>query len=359
MAILLVWVNHSVIMFARVHCPEALRPEELDAYLEKGWFRMGQTIFTTNFLNFKDQYYSAIWLRVVLSDLSPDRTYAKLMKLNAGLRTEIQAVTSISPEKETLFTKYRECVTFEASSSLRQLLYGKSQLNIYDTHEVNIYDGEKLIATGIFDIGMTSAAGITCIYDPAYRKFSLGKYLIYLKMDYCKKLALQYFYPGYFVPGYDFFDYKLSIGKSALQFFRLSSEQWLPIAEFSQKLSPYQLMEDKLRTLQTLLRGSKVETRLLRYEFFDANLIPDLREVELFDFPLFLFFSESQEGNFNRVIVFNVRDQYYHLVTCRSVWKSGPLENRAEVYSSNLLKAEEDEFLAQKPAETVAIILKR
>jgi hypothetical protein len=35
------------------------------------------------------------------------------------------------------------------------------------------------------------------------------------------------------------------------------------------------------------------------------------------------------------------------------------VENRAEVYSSNLLKAEEDEFLAQKPAETVTIILER
>ncbi|MDH5250880.1 MAG: hypothetical protein OEW40_17945 [Cyclobacteriaceae bacterium] len=59
------------------------------------------------------------------------------------------------------------------------------------------------------------------------------------------------------------------------------------------------------------------------------------------------------------MIVFDVRDQYYHLVVCRSVWKSHPVENRAEVYSSNLLKAEEDEFLAQKAAETVAIILER
>ncbi|MBA4056534.1 MAG: arginyl-tRNA--protein arginylyltransferase, partial [Marivirga sp.] len=54
-------------MFAQVHSPEKLLPRELDAYLEQGWFRMGQTIFTTNFLNFKNEFYSALWLRIMLA----------------------------------------------------------------------------------------------------------------------------------------------------------------------------------------------------------------------------------------------------------------------------------------------------
>ena len=81
---------------------------------------------------------------------------------------------------------------------------------IYNTHEINLFDGEKLIAVGYFDIGTRSAAGISSFYDPSYKKYSLGKYLIYLKMEYCQKMGFEYFYPGYFVPGYKAFDYKLS-----------------------------------------------------------------------------------------------------------------------------------------------------
>jgi leucyl-tRNA---protein transferase len=46
-------------MFAQVHSPESLHPVELDRYLDNGWFRMGQTIFTTNFLNFNNELFSA------------------------------------------------------------------------------------------------------------------------------------------------------------------------------------------------------------------------------------------------------------------------------------------------------------
>src|SRR5688572_11082836 len=104
-------------MFGQVHSPEKLSGDELDAYLEMGWFRMGQTIFTTNFLNFKNQFYSAIWLRIVLPRFSLDNTQQKLAKINAGFTTEITPA-HISPEKEALFAKYKLAVPFEASASL-------------------------------------------------------------------------------------------------------------------------------------------------------------------------------------------------------------------------------------------------
>ena len=86
-----------------------------------------------------------------------------------------------------------------------------------------------MIAAGFFDLGKMSAAGITCIYHPAYKKYSLGKYLMYLKMAFCKEQQLQYFYPGYVVPGYNSFDYKLEIGKSAIEYFDTYTGKWLPL----------------------------------------------------------------------------------------------------------------------------------
>src|SRR5690348_5567462 len=132
-------------MFVDVHCPDHLAPAELDAYLERGWFRMGQTIFTTNWLNFKDTFYSAIWLRVLLDNYQPGSTEKKLLQRNAGFQVEIRPA-SITIEKELLYLRYKQGVAFEASASLQTLMFGNSDENIFETWEVSVYDTEKLIA---------------------------------------------------------------------------------------------------------------------------------------------------------------------------------------------------------------------
>ncbi|MEJ0033540.1 MAG: hypothetical protein WDO15_25805 [Bacteroidota bacterium] len=80
----------AVRMFVDVHCPDRVEPAALDDYLERGWFRMGQTIFTTNWLNFRDTFYSAIWLRVLLDDYTEDHTQKKLLQKNSRFHTEIR-----------------------------------------------------------------------------------------------------------------------------------------------------------------------------------------------------------------------------------------------------------------------------
>ena len=85
--------------YAHVHRPATLAHHELDAYLAQGWFRMGQNIFTTNFLNFKEHFYSAIWLRIVLNEYSGDKQQQKIFKHNNSFRTEIKPAV-ISADKE-------------------------------------------------------------------------------------------------------------------------------------------------------------------------------------------------------------------------------------------------------------------
>jgi arginine-tRNA-protein transferase len=237
---------------------------------------------------------------------------------------------------------------------LHALLFGKSNHNIYNTQEINIYDGNKLIAAGFFDLGKTSAAGISSFYDPAYKKYSLGKYLIYLKIEYCKEIGLHYFYPGYFVPGYPLFDYKLEIGRSVLQYLEFTSSQWKSIANFSKALSPLQQMHDKLNLLQYVLMEHGVESKILKYEFFDANLIPELEGIVLFDFPTFLSCAGFSEEN---PIVFDVRDQHYHWVRCKSVWASTTAGNPEDIYSSHVLKFDHSMFSSTTPEQMSATII--
>ena len=198
--------------------------------LAAGWYRIQQTLFTTDVLNFDETMYKAIWLRVCLHDFEPDKTYRTLARKNKQFRLEIDKLL-LTPEHENLFMRYKNHIPFEAASSLHSLLYGDEIKNVFNTHIINMYDGDTLIATGAFDLGLESAAGIFSVYDPAYKQFSPGKYLIYEKMQFCKRESFTWFYPGYYVPGYARFDYKKDIGKGAIEYFDRERNRWFPLLE--------------------------------------------------------------------------------------------------------------------------------
>ncbi len=344
-------------MFAEAHSPEQLTPQQLDAYLEKGWFRMGQTIFTTNFIRFESDVYSTIWLRIALKEYVTDSTHVKLAKHNSKFRAVVRQAV-INTEKEELYANYKQSLPFQTSDSLHHLLFGKAGTSsIYSTYEVALYDGEKLIACGFFDVGEISAEGIVSFYDPQYKKHSLGKYLIYLKIQYCHELKLHYFYTGYFVPGYSYFNYKLTIAKPALYYLELRSQQWLPISSFSDAHIPYLAVQNKLELIQQLLVQVNPLTRVVKYEYFDANLIPELKQTELLDFPAFLFCDNGAEDNISLIIVFDVRDNQYHLFSCIPYWIPKEKNPDKDFYSDYFLKAVYEVYITPSEEKMAYVFL--
>ena len=342
-------------MFAQVHYPETLLPEELDEYLAEGWFRNGQRVFTTNFLNFDHTLYSAIWLRIDLQTYEADKDFAKLKKQNARFTMHIQPA-SITPEKESLFQKYKTSVSFSAAQSLQTLLYGDSTLDVFSTYEILLYDEQKIIAVGYFDLGAKSAAGITSFYDPEYKKSSLGKYLIYLKIEYCKNIQYDFFYPGYFAPNYAAFNYKLDIGKASLFYLCLQTNTWTHINGFKIKQNPYQTMVNNLSDMEVVLKENGISCTLFNYTFFEANIIPNLRGLNLFDFPVFLNCLIHNIENVQTLIVYDVIYRCFHLVECKSVWQADGVEAEKGFYSEHLLKLNKH-VCSTKTIDEMAVLL--
>lgn len=341
-------------MFAQIEYPERkLLPGKLDEYLANGWFRMRQSIFTTNFLHFNNQFYSAIWLRVVLGVAIHDKRFKALCKLNKKFSTVIQksVIGSVGEAHEQLYRHYRQAVSFESSPSLHELLNGSQPYNSFNTHEINVYDGDRIIAAGFFDLGNDSAAGITCIYHPDYKKHSLGKYLMYLKMDFCKQNGMRYFYPGYVVPGYPSFDYKLDIGTAALQYLQLSTNQWLPYMQSEAAPNPLMQMIERLAELQADLKKFSIPAAIFFYKFFEANLDPFYRGIELFDFPVFLFCIPYSDTSFYKLVVYDVRDGKYHVLLCSSVINVGFYQEVRTVFDCDLLKVERIFFSSSDAGE--------
>lgn len=198
-------------------------------FLSIGYFRMQQEIFTCRYVVFDDALYPVYWLRIVLADVQYGPKQSRLFRINAPFSVTVKPFV-LSRELDTLYALYRNSIDFDAPGTIDACLLDGAIQNVFDTCVIEVRDENTLIAAGIFDNGDRSIAGIMNFYHPAYRKQSLGKYLMLLKMQYAQQQEKDYYYPGYIVWGFPKFDYKLFACEAATELFDDSSGRWLPFS---------------------------------------------------------------------------------------------------------------------------------
>ncbi|MCI5080745.1 MAG: arginine-tRNA-protein transferase [Saprospiraceae bacterium] len=300
-------------MFAEKHYPEILMPEELDSYLEKGWYRMGQTIFTTHFLCFGDQFYSAVWVRLPIQGYAFRKSARKLIRKSLRqFRVEIRQ-GRIDVEKERLYRKYKGNFQGIIAPTLRDSLLDGEDYNIYNTQEVSIYDGNRLIGCSFFDLGADSAASIIGIYDPDYHAHSLGYLTMLLEITFCMERGLAFYYPGYVVPGYQRFDYKLRIGD--VEYFDLKNNGWLPYKDLKEEEIPLERIRGQLHLLQKQLKKDGFKPKTYYYPLFEANLFGFWR-AQYFDHPMMLLINADTHQNSFLIAVYNLEADSFQLLQC-------------------------------------------
>ncbi|MBX0291868.1 GNAT family N-acetyltransferase [Hymenobacter sp. HSC-4F20] len=206
-----------------------MRAEALDFYLGQGYYRMHQDLFTCRFLPLDDALYTVHWLRVVLSEVHYGPEQRRLLRLNERFTTIIRPF-HLAPEYEALYAIYLTSITFDAPETVEAFLLAGATHNVFTTSVLEVRDQGQLIAVGIFDSGARSVAGIMNFYHPAYRKYSLGKYLMLLKINYARQQQKAYYYPGYLVHNYPKFDYKLFPCLAATEVFESATGRWLPFS---------------------------------------------------------------------------------------------------------------------------------
>ena len=300
-------------LFAEKRQPEKLTPAELDQYLEKGWYRMGQSIFTTHFLCFGNSFYSAMWVRLPLEGYKFSKSLSKNVKRNSTHFQTTIGPALITREQEALYHKYRDNFQGILSASLLDSLYDTRTYNLFHTMQVTVRDGDRLVACSFFDLGINSAASILGFYHPDYSPYSLGLYTMLEEIQYCQSRGMAWFYPGYVVPGYHRFDYKLRIGDT--EYFDIATKSWLPWAGLTQQDTPIKIMERKLASLNDTLRMTRLPSRFMYYPLFEANIFGFLDETCV-EFPVFLLCAAPPRHNGYVIVVYDVRDQQYKMVRC-------------------------------------------
>jgi arginine-tRNA-protein transferase len=208
-----------------IYYPAAISGKQLDIFLAKGWYRMGQGIFTTNYVIQEDKFFRVYWLRYNLHTLKMGRQAQQVARSCKQFQVDVKPLV-VTEELEQLYSLYRSSLSFEPAESVKSWLFDMQLTNIYDSHVVEVRDNNLLVAAGIFDAGYRSIAGILNCYHPAYRKNSLGKYLMLEKIRHATALGKQWYYPGYIVKDYPKFDYKLFVDKTAAEIFMPESNCW-------------------------------------------------------------------------------------------------------------------------------------
>ena len=207
--------------------PEELEGYELDQLLALGFYRMHQTIFTVSHIE-HGELYRVHWLRYSVGHLKHRAAHRRIRSRAKNFTHTIEEATSILPEHKQLHARYRASIHFDGAISIEDCLFGErgEGSSIYTTKCISIFDNAQLIAAGYFDVGTTSAASVLHFFDPQYARFSLGKYLILLTIDYLKDQGYEFYYPGYVVQGLPKMDYKLFLGKEVAEYFDPETVTW-------------------------------------------------------------------------------------------------------------------------------------
>ena len=206
-----------------------MKGSKLDVCLSNGYFRMQQRVFTCQAEFFGNRLCPVLWLRIVLADVRYESKQRRLLRINEKFSVAIKPFV-LSEELERLYAVYKNSVDFDAPDSVETNLLDGSAQNAFASYVIEVRDGSRLIAAGIFDDGFRSIAGIMNFYHPEYRKYSLGKYLMLLKINHAQTQQKTYYYPGYLVSNYPKFDYKLFPGEAATEVFDSGSSRWLPFS---------------------------------------------------------------------------------------------------------------------------------
>jgi leucyl-tRNA---protein transferase len=255
-------------MHVRVVRPEQLSPDDLDDYLARGWFRIGQAMMTCRVVQFDGELRPAIWTRLPLRGHAFRKNSRKLLARNTrDFRVEVGGA-KIDDDREALYQRYLAVARGERSPTLVDFLYGDSERDVFDTQEISLWDVDRLVAFSWFDRGRRSVQSLIGVYEPELERRSLGFTTMLLEVDVAQESGLEWHYPGYVLPGDAAMDYKLRIGE--VEFLDPWHQDWRPIPELERLPLPTDRLEQALRDVREALLRAGIPAEVRRYPWFEA-----------------------------------------------------------------------------------------
>jgi len=220
-------------VFNRLILTDSLTANQFDQLISKGYFPTQEFMETITHLIFPNMWegrmvaYKVYPLRFEIKKLKKHQSHRRIYNDNKHFTYKIEEFTKVLPEHKKLYKKYLTSIDFNRNSRIEGIISCENASDSnFNCRTISVYDGDNLIALGFFYLGEIYGTSILHIFDPAYKKYSLGKYMILLTVEYLKQLKYPFYSPGYIVNNFPKFDYKLFLGAEAATVYHHDLEKW-------------------------------------------------------------------------------------------------------------------------------------
>ncbi|GIV39002.1 MAG: hypothetical protein KatS3mg033_0802 [Thermonema sp.] len=309
-------------IFFDIEVPEFADSLWLDNYLAEGWFRSSHMMLRSNVLCVEGELLETINIRYDLRDYEYPKRLRKLMRRNRKrFRHEVRPAR-ITKRRRQMYKAHIKRFKGMVVPTLDAFMLGSfHEHSPFNTMEVTVYDGRRIVAVSYFDVGMHSLASILGFFDPDYSRYSLGIYTMLLEIEWAQQRQMHYYYPGYILDAHPLFDYKLRLGKAEVYDW---NNRWVPFHPLMREHTLAANIRSRLQLLKEHFTRAGVGHELYTYPLAYLGYLemPLSGEAVLFqslnfvrDFALF-YLGADEDGNF-WMAAYDPLKQLYHIAAMR------------------------------------------
>jgi arginine-tRNA-protein transferase len=247
---------------------------------------------------------SAVNIRLPLQGHSFSKSQRRLLARNdKRFRVTIGKIR-ITKEKQRLYDEHKERFKAFIHETLEEVVRGFSAHRYFNTQEVCVYEGRKLVAISYFDVGYKATASILCVYDKHYPSSSLGIYTMLKEIEFAQNHGIQYYYPGYVMDLPGSFDYKLRIGEVE---WLTAQHVWKPWNTFSAEQTKAHEVREMTARLERWMESKHVPYRKKLYPYYSAGHLMQT-DMHLLRYPIFL---EWEDKGQRKIVAYDCESKQY------------------------------------------------
>ncbi len=261
------------IMIVQLYAPKILPASRLDSYMSSGWFRSSYMLYRSEVMCISEDVREVINIRLHLDKHTFSKSLQKILKQN-GKRFEVKIQPlALTEAHERLYQQQKgkfKGFIFDKLAHFFHVAPDSTHEPIFETYEVGVYEGDKLVAVSFFDVGKKCLVSLLGLYDMAYSKYSLGIYTMLLEIQHGQETARKFYYPGYIISGDSTFDYKLKIGNFQYYDWRGWWRNADDIPPEGETLTRYR---QKMQALAEALAYQHISSKKILYPFFSFGYL--------------------------------------------------------------------------------------
>jgi arginine-tRNA-protein transferase len=215
--------------------------------------------------------YSVVNIRLDLLKHTLSKSQRKIKRKVEKRFTVAIGPAKISQSRQRLYAAHKGRFKGFIHDTLDEYLHAGFHSTVFDTQEVCVYDGDRLIAVSFFDLGARSMASLLALYDEEYSEHSLGVYTMLKEIEYGQHTGRKWYYPGYVLDLPSAFDYKLKLGEME---YYTPNKRWGKYANFNKEHSVAHRLRTAMHQLSGALREENIPSKTWYYPYFSMGYMP-------------------------------------------------------------------------------------